>query len=1087
MNRPIYCLKRFWFLGFIVFGSLFVVNQPTRVYAAYDDLPQQLPTLKDVNSNDPDTHQYIHLSKYDNDVGDGDPGANLPISYIKFYIQNANKDGNRSFYINLVNRVRPDKYVCENYSIEWRVHSLDSGESLGPVIESGSIKANGCAANSNYPSYSGYPFSFSSKDLVKSEVPGHRNLATAVIRFRIVPDAAYVNSPMSATFSLKATSGGRLGYQASSQTYQTNTYSTVDAGGGNGAAGVNIYPSLSGTSDSTSRPGPYGTGPGDKKPQHTISQKFGVPCEYTGPSTITVRFRDADRGTSTQDNNLSVTVKRFGPSLTYLDTQNPAVTWTNGSGIGNFTMDVQPGYNYRIDFEDVEGGNALGLYYPFDSGDFNLNCPTPPTVSAACDTISFQLPTNSHGATRAYKVYFKSRGGASGAIGESSMTSSASKIADSTASEGTTVNIDVKNRYVSGYYEYMVRVYQGDNAGTGLDTDFDGDGIKYADVGPCYTATCTVKATSPTLGDGKVVAGERFYVEAAITNSGQNDIPSPRNYGGSNRNLSATLALDGKWTPDPNNGSSGGLSPIYPDLEGNSVAPGDTVYAGFYLTAPATVGTHDIRVYPDYWTLGSLSNGALCSGSGSTIPIYEPFKFSAPAVSRGFVPDPESPARIDFSTTVHKETGPDVNNTVRRTFTGKGASITPSSSNLPTTHTATYGGDQTYTDSYNIPAGYLLGDEYCMTSFIDRTEGYRGPGGVDDVILTVASTSSSTCDKVVNRPYVVSYGADVAAGCGPTSTSGILAFMRPISEQSAPANKAGSGAQLAAMAKGQISGFTSTSLRGAAPTAPRGLTFANDNPPVPDAAIQDPVLGGNMNSNGWCAPDYFNETQFSGPPQKSTLPSATPSIDVNAFADLKQTYIKPTSGKVRIIGGNNFSKHHAIYVEGDVFIRDNITYTTDYSGGIDTIPSFALIVKGNIYINQDVGQLDGFFVAQRDPARANTGRVYTCASGATDSPVIVQGALFTECGATGPKRQLTVNGAVVAERLVLNRTGYSLRDSTLHECAVVVPSTTCTVASKAAEIFNFSPEMYLSPPYFNPRSTFTSGDYQYLATLPPIL
>jgi hypothetical protein len=89
--------------------------------------------------------------------------------------------------------------------------------------------------------------------------------------------------------------------------------------------------------------------------------------------------------------------------------------------------------------------------------------------------------------------------------------------------------------------------------------------------------------------------------------------------------------------------------------------------------------------------------------------------------------------------------------------------------------------------------------------------------------------------------------------------------------------------------------------------------------------------------------------------------------------------------------------------------------------------------------------------------------------------------MYNNCGAGNgyvPPRQLTVNGAVVAQKVMLTRTGFSLRDSRFQEQAGV---------SKAAEIFNFPLEMYLSPPFFSPRSTATSGEYDYISILPPIL
>jgi hypothetical protein len=237
-------------------------------------------------------------------------------------------------------------------------------------------------------------------------------------------------------------------------------------------------------------------------------------------------------------------------------------------------------------------------------------------------------------------------------------------------------------------------------------------------------------------------------------------------------------------------------------------------------------------------------------------------------------------------------------------------------------------------------------------------------------------------------------------------------------------------------------------------------------------------------------PDYFNETQYPGLPQKTTTNSLA-DITVGALADKRQTLVSAGGAKVRLLGNGTptYASHHTVYVDGDVFILGNVMYNTNYSGGITTIPNFTLVVKGDIYVDNDVTQLDGLYIAQpRDDG--SKGRIFTCASDTSgNSPVTDPAGLYTQCGANNnntPPRQLTVNGAFLAQKVVLNRTGFSMRDSHFRECAFVAPPG-CTNASKAAEIFNLSPEIYMSPPFFSPRSTATSGDFDYISSLPPVL
>lgn len=392
-------------------------------------------------------------------------------------------------------------------------------------------------------------------------------------------------------------------------------------------------------------------------------------------------------------------------------------------------------------------------------------------------------------------------------------------------------------------------------------------------------------------------------------------------------------------------------------------------------------------------------------------------------------------------------------------------------------------------------SGYTLGNKYCLILSISPTDGFIDRNG-NVISSSGAGEGRGVCDDIVNNPYFRAYGADVAAGggfdginCG-NSASMIKSYLFPIGQQES-SNRSGSGAQLAAFGLGRISGFMSASTRSvAAPFAPRGLTFSNNNPASFDSAATGPDLGGMMSGSGLCPTDYFKTTQYpDGSPQKTKIDNSTADISITTIqaTDKHQTLINTPSatGKVRLIGNGTptYTRHNTVYVDGDVFILGNIMYNPVYVTGVNNIPSFALVVRGNIYVDNDVSQLDGLYVAQPHPLRAGTGRIYTCAKegGAVpNSAVIDQNDLFSSCGAdTGrPVSTLVVNGAFIADRVVLNRTLKSLRDSRYREAAA---------GSAAAEVFNLSPEIYLSPPFFLPTGTSTGGKYDYFATLAPIL
>ena len=529
------------------------------------------------------------------------------------------------------------------------------------------------------------------------------------------------------------------------------------------------------------------------------------------------------------------------------------------------------------------------------------------------------------------------------------------------------------------------------------------------------------------------------------------------------------------WGHNPPPGSSGN----YPSFslhkaDGSTVVlfPGETAYGTATLLAPPYRGSpgnptniQKIMFYANQH--GKVRGTDYCPVSPN---IYEKFKFNTSA-NVTMTPDNESPTNIKFTAAVNKEYGPDVPGKATVTSTKNGNLVQP-----PIVDSRTFGSNGSYEQNIN-PNPYKVGDRYCARIDFDYGEGWYGPY---DNFLGQVPYSSEGCNIVVNHPYVRAYGADVLAGggfgaCNVDGTAGIRAYFRPLREQVA-GGTSGSGAQLAAFALSTISGFTSASIRDNDPTLPKGLTFAHDNS-TPDQNSFRASLGGSMSSGGTnlCLPDYFETTQFpAGHPQRE------PDSDSNTFElgnpllpSGKQTVIKPAGGTVNLSGVSSFSKRHSVYVDGDVFITSNIAYNTIYAQGINSIPNFALIVKGNIYISNNVTRLDGLYIAQ--PEDGSKGRIYTCAVGG--KPITDPAGMWSQCGGD-PPRQLVVNGAFLADRIILNRTFKSLRDSKFREKAG---------DSNAAEIFNFSPELYLSNPVFRQSSTLTSGEYDYITTLPPIL
>ena len=313
--------------------------------------------------------------------------------------------------------------------------------------------------------------------------------------------------------------------------------------------------------------------------------------------------------------------------------------------------------------------------------------------------------------------------------------------------------------------------------------------------------------------------------------------------------------------------------------------------------------------------------------------------------------------------------------------------------------------------------------------------------------------------NISNKPYVSFFGNDVFAGIsnGCTGWNYVDGKIRTFTR----ADYAGSSVQFAAMALGAIddNGFSSASLRGpptVEPNRPNGLTMANTTSPLGNLGVSH------------CVPNYWSKNPGSA--------DTTASLSLTGMASQRKLY-DLAGGSLTISGEVGTSQHLEIYVDGDVVIDNNITYAG--SGGwasISEIPSLYLIVKGKIYITGGVTQLDGTYIAQPKDGITDSGTIYTCSNGSATYGVT---DLYTNCGS-----QLVINGSFIAQKVKLLRTFGSLRYASLGE----YPNTgvrSCGPSLKAvcaAELFNFSPETYLTP-----GLPSTETPYESITSLPPIL
>ena len=374
--------------------------------------------------------------------------------------------------------------------------------------------------------------------------------------------------------------------------------------------------------------------------------------------------------------------------------------------------------------------------------------------------------------------------------------------------------------------------------------------------------------------------------------------------------------------------------------------------------------------------------------------------------------------------------------------------------------------------SLNLSAG----DQLCTQVVVNPTSGTVNSDGSLNVV--VAETSSDeACVTIVDQPYVSAFGADVIATAGLAdiegSCTGAPGIISTLFDSSNNRNR-GSGTQFAALAMTQINGFASAKMRTDAPTPTRGLSFSND-----DSSAE---YGGSHPITK-CSWDYFAQMPSD---IIEVSDSALTAANLNSSAYEYINVTNTTASAIRIatnVTEIRKNSNRTVYIEeNDAFIFRNITFE-DWDN-LDEIPSFYLVVRGNIYIHSSVTQLDGIYIAQPDES-GNGGNIYTCATQTGDGPVSAYSVteMFNNC-----QNSLQVNGAFIANTLYLNRhAASSLRLGNQSEFPYGGNNPACDQPVCAAEIFNFSPEIYLNNPLLPPTSVPGQSRYDSITSLPPVL
>lgn len=323
----------------------------------------------------------------------------------------------------------------------------------------------------------------------------------------------------------------------------------------------------------------------------------------------------------------------------------------------------------------------------------------------------------------------------------------------------------------------------------------------------------------------------------------------------------------------------------------------------------------------------------------------------------------------------------------------------------------------------------------CRSLWIDPTKVGGGAAGNEGCVLIAA------------QPYFKVFGGDLSVGNGISVGTSTGCTQNNTGSVSSWNNGAlgftGAGVQFAAMALQKIDNFaTAQSISGAGPAS--GLAFSN--------TVLSGSYGGSFGALP-CIPDYSTTVaNAQGIASPVNLSSLTGIQDYSA------------TGTVSISGNVTSGKKVVLYVTGNAYISGDITYPGSWTS--DKIPLFELIVKGNIYIDPHVKQLDGVYIAE--PNGASGGGIYTCATIA--GPVGLDGNLYNTCNT-----QLTINGLFSAAEVELMRSYGTLSQSVSGENSG---------NTKGAEVFNYNPTLWIAQP---PAISNGSSLYDAITSLPPIL
>ncbi len=336
--------------------------------------------------------------------------------------------------------------------------------------------------------------------------------------------------------------------------------------------------------------------------------------------------------------------------------------------------------------------------------------------------------------------------------------------------------------------------------------------------------------------------------------------------------------------------------------------------------------------------------------------------------------------------------------------------------------------------------------------------------------------------QVSRRPYVRFYGNDVIAGANfidegaqCTATGLLDVSITSVSGISSSGRYQGSSAELAAIATGDISNFL-----------PGTGSYRNDGGLLPDTPLSSEksfnsgydflAFAGGGGSLGDVGGDFDEASLCNSLQPKGTTDWTTiPDPDVFPGAGNWRHTGDLTINGASIAEGEQVS----IYVEGNVTISDNVTYSDISWSNKEDIPLMRVYATEDISIDGAVGTITGLYVAG--------GTIHTCTEFEEADTQADVNRVIGACGNIGGSNRLTVYGALAANNIVFGRTS---GDVSLSNDDDNDPELGFSGGNKAERI-HFTPELYIALWALDPSGggsppSTLDKSFDYIASPPPV-